>query len=137
MELITVGKNKMDLNDVEHNILRKKFDDPRIHFAINCASISCPQLLNEAYTANKLNMQLEEQARSFINDVSKNRLTAEKVWLSKIFLWFKGDFTQNKILIEFFNRSVTVLKRCIARASSVWTLIFEKDIGFWMNEKAP
>jgi hypothetical protein len=104
IKFIKIGDEKLDLNNIEHSILRKVFNEPRIHFAIVCASLSCPNLRNEAYTADKLEEQLAEQARKFINDSSKNILEKEQVKISKIFSWFKGDFTKNSTLIDFMNK---------------------------------
>lgn len=97
------------LNHIEHEILRK-MGDARIHFAINCASISCPKLLNEAFTAQKLNKQLDAVAIDFINNPQKNKLEENTIGISKIFDWFKKDFEQNGSLIDFLNRySKTVI----------------------------
>ena len=104
IKFIEINGEKLDLNNVEHSILRKKFDEPRIHFAINCASFSCPKLRDEAYIAENLNKQLEEQAKEFINDPRRNLVKSDVVELSKIFSWFKGDFTKKGSLIEFVNK---------------------------------
>jgi len=93
-----------NLDEIEHKILRKKFDEPRIHFAIVCASVSCPRLRNEAFVAEKLETQLREQAESFINDDLRNQITAEEIRISRIFQWFKGDFTKRGSLIQFLNQ---------------------------------
>jgi hypothetical protein len=94
----------MSLDEVEHSILRKEFDEPRIHFAINCASVSCPPLLNEAFVASNLENQLTRVATTFINDPSRNKISRQSAQLSSIFSWFKGDFTKKGTLIEFLNR---------------------------------
>ena len=104
IKFITIGGKKYDLNNIEHRILPKEFDDPRIHFAIVCASISCPLLRNEAYTATELNVQLESAGKAFLNDKTKNSITAGKAQLSKYFSWYKGDFTKKGTLIEFINK---------------------------------
>ncbi|HLB15427.1 MAG TPA: DUF547 domain-containing protein [Burkholderiales bacterium] len=84
------------LDRIEHETLRKKgaYDEPRVHFAVNCASIGCPMLREEAYVAERLDAQLEEQARRFLSDRSRNRYDAHKGGLevSKIFDWFKEDW---------------------------------------------
>lgn len=98
-----IGGVKSSLDHIEHKILRKDFDEPRIHFAINCASMSCPPLRPEAYTAEWLHLQLEDQARRFINDEQKNKITNSAIKISKIFRWFKGDFTKNGSLIDYLN----------------------------------
>ena len=66
MKFFKIGGVDFDLNTIEHEILRKKFEEPRIHFAINCASFSCPKLRNEAFEANKLEEQLEDQTNYFM-----------------------------------------------------------------------
>ncbi len=104
IKFITIGGKKYDLNNIEHSILRKKFNDPRIHFALVCASISCPRLRNEAYTAARLNAQLEDAGRGFLNDKSKNKVAADKAELSKYFSWYKGDFTKNSSLPDYINK---------------------------------
>jgi hypothetical protein len=87
------GRN-ISLHDVEHAVLRP-LGDPRIHFAIICASKSCPFLRSEAFTASKLDAQLDEQARQFVNDPSRNRFDKANgvASLSEIFKWFEEDFT--------------------------------------------
>ncbi len=104
IKFINIGGKKYDLNNIEHSILRKKYNDPRIHFAIVCASMSCPRLRNEAYTAAKLNAQLDDAGRTFLNDKSKNKVGADKAELSKYFSWYKGDFTKNASLPDFINK---------------------------------
>ncbi|MCY7330341.1 MAG: DUF547 domain-containing protein, partial [Saprospiraceae bacterium] len=84
-----------DLNNIEDNFLRPVFKDARIHAAVNCASTSCPKLLNEAFTAAKLEKQLDEVMRGFINDPSRNKIKADKAEISEIFKWFKGDFERD------------------------------------------
>lgn len=103
VKFIPFNDGMMDLNEVEHGILRKQFYEPRIHFAINCASFSCPPLLNEAYTAENLAIQLTKMSKVFLEDENRNIISQNKVQLSKIFSWFKGDFTKEQTLIEFLN----------------------------------
>lgn len=102
-KFFTLGDKKYSLEEVEHEILRK-MDEPRIHFAINCASFSCPNLLNEAYTEANLEKQLTAVAKSFINDKTKNTITANKIEISKIFDWFSGDFKKKGTLIDYLNQ---------------------------------
>jgi hypothetical protein len=75
------------LDPIEHEWLRPKFKDYRIHAAVNCASVSCPPLRNEAFTADKLDSQLDSQMRSWLSDKDRNRLNGEKFEISKIFSW--------------------------------------------------
>ncbi|MEP7320342.1 MAG: DUF547 domain-containing protein [Saprospiraceae bacterium] len=95
IQLIRIGNETYDLNNIEHSILRKKFNEPWIHFAINCASYSCPRLRNEAYTPSKLESQLTEAAISFLSDKTKNDFSADTIHISKIFEWFKDDFMKH------------------------------------------
>lgn len=101
---ITIGGKSYSLNNIEHDMLRKKFSDPRIHFAVNCASASCPKLINEAFTAEKLEAQLNAVAKGFINDASRNKISSNNLQLSAIFDWYKGDFTTKGTLIDFLNQ---------------------------------
>jgi hypothetical protein len=80
------------LDDIEHENLRRQNRDPRVHYALNCASISCPMLREEAYVAERLERQLEEQAVRFLGDRSRNRFAAGKLEVSKIFDWYAEDF---------------------------------------------
>ena len=97
------GDTWYNLNTIEHEILRT-MDEPRIHFAIVCASVSCPKLQNKAFTASNLEMQLSNATKEFLADTSKNKLSKDKIELSKIFKWFKKDFEQNDNLIDFLNQ---------------------------------
>lgn len=97
-----LGEKWYNLDDIEHQILRK-MNEPRIHFAIVCASVSCPKLANEAYTTEKLEQQLTHATKDFLNDTSKNSINEDNLELSKIFKWFSSDFTKNGTLIDFLN----------------------------------
>lgn len=104
-KFFSIDGKKMTLNTIEHKILRKQFNDPRMHFAINCASYSCPKLLNKAYEGKTVNKQLDEQAKDFLADKEKNKVSADKPQLSSIFKWFNGDFTKTgKTKIAFINQ---------------------------------
>ncbi|WP_136465924.1 DUF547 domain-containing protein [Flagellimonas onchidii] len=100
---IKVGNEVTSLNNIEHEILRK-MKEPRIHFAINCASYSCPKLLNVAFTPQSMERLLSKTTVDFVNDKSRNRFDNEKAQLSKIFKWYKGDFTENVPLLEYINQ---------------------------------
>ena len=110
IKFIHIGDQTYDLNNIEHGIIRKDFDEPRIHFAVNCASVSCPRLRNEAYTGENLDNQLDDQARTFINNPEKNKIETNKAELSKIFLWFKGDFNKGKSNVISFINTYSVKK---------------------------
>lgn len=98
---IKIGDKTYSLNNIENDILRPKYKDARIHFAVNCAAKSCPPLLNQAWTADNLNNNFEKQAKSFINNPSFNKISDSKIQVSKIFEWYASDFGN---LIEFLNK---------------------------------
>lgn len=91
-KIVTIGDKVYSLDYVENGIIRKQFNEPRIHFALNCASESCPILLNKAYTASNLSTYLTSQTKKFLNDTSKNSFSKKEAKISKIFDWYKADF---------------------------------------------
>jgi len=88
--------NQVSLDDIEHAMLRKRgdYDDPRVHFAVNCASIGCPALREEAFVAARLDAQMDEQTLRFMTDRTRNRYNAQRgrLEVSKIFDWYGEDF---------------------------------------------
>jgi len=82
------------LDDIEHGLIRGsgRYFEPRIHFAVNCASIGCPALRPEAYVAARLDVQLEEATRNFLSDRTRNRLEGDTLYVSSIFKWYREDF---------------------------------------------
>ena len=104
MKFFDLGEAK-DLDHIEHQILRKDFNDPRIHFGIVCASYSCPRLSNKAFTGDNVDAELTALAKDFVNDPNRNKISENKVELSEIFKWFKDDFTKGGVtLIDFLNK---------------------------------
>jgi len=93
-KFFTLFGKPMTLDGIEQDTIRAPgaFDEPRIHFAANCASIGCPMLREEAYVADRLDRQLEEQAERFLSDRSRNRHASGTLEISKIFDWYKKDF---------------------------------------------
>lgn len=91
-ELITVEGIDLSLNDIEHRILRPIWKDPRIHYAVNCASMGCPNLLPKPFTAETNEMLLDEAAKGYVNHPRGVRFEDEKLVLSKIFDWYLVDF---------------------------------------------
>ena len=108
IKFIKIQGYTYDLNNIEHNILRPVFKDARVHAAVNCASYSCPKLLNEAYTAARLDEQLDASMRGFVNDPLRNRMGPDKAEISEIFKWFKGDFERDGSLRDFLNKYAAV-----------------------------
>ncbi|NNK86684.1 MAG: DUF547 domain-containing protein [Flavobacteriaceae bacterium] len=98
-----LGDKWYNLDEIEHQILRK-MNEPRIHFAIVCASYSCPKLMNKAYLGSKIDDQLTKATEEFLSDKNRNSITSDALEISKIFQWFAKDFKQNGTLIDFLNR---------------------------------
>ena len=90
------------LDQVEHELIRKNYPEPRIHFAVNCASGGCPPVRNEAFTGENLETQLEEQTKAFLSDKTNNRLRGKTLELSPIFEWFAEDFVKKSGSVEAF-----------------------------------
>lgn len=105
----------VSLDDIEHGLIRApgRYQEPRIHFAVNCASIGCPALRPQAYSAEHLETQLEEQTERFLADRSRNRLSGERLQVSSIFKWYGEDFSQGwrgaHSLAQFLSRYAKAL----------------------------
>lgn len=100
---VKVGQKRYTLDQIEHEILRKKFNDPRIHVGINCASVSCPRLWNFAFTEDNIASSLDNLMKVFINDTTRNKISKNNVALSEIFNWFSKDFIKNGTIINYLN----------------------------------
>jgi hypothetical protein len=107
---------RRSLDNVEHELIRVPgvFDEPRIHFAVNCASVGCPMLRGEAYIAERLDAQLDDSARRFLGDHGRNRYDAAagKLEISRIFDWYKADFEKG-------NRGITSVPQFLAQFADV------------------
>ncbi|MCP4744830.1 MAG: DUF547 domain-containing protein [Desulfobacteraceae bacterium] len=99
-KLVKLNGRKVTLDYIEHDILRPVYKDPRIHFAINCASQSCPPLSPQPYTGKTLDQQLDAATAAFINDPNTNYIKDQALYVSRIFKWFGDDFNNN--VIGFF-----------------------------------
>ena len=98
---IKLDDRTLSLNNIENDILRPKYKDPRIHFAVNCAAKSCPALLNKAWTPSNLESSFANQTKNFVNNTNFNKISKKKVELSKIFEWYGEDFGN---LVNFLNK---------------------------------
>jgi hypothetical protein len=99
-EIVRIDGDVLTLDNVEHDILRPRFKDPRVHFAVNCASKSCPPLISEPYRGADLNEQLNSSTQSFLNNKKENYLQENTLYASRIFKWFNDDF--NNDVVGFF-----------------------------------
>jgi len=91
-KLLKIEDRKVSLNDIEHRILRPIWQDNRIHYAVNCASLGCPNLQPTPYTAENIDKMLDKAARDFINSPRGVSFTDGKIVVSSIYFWFKADF---------------------------------------------
>lgn len=107
-KLVKLGENVYTLGQVENDLLRK-MGDPRIHFAINCASYSCPKIWNHAYTGANVSSQMDKLTKAYINDVKHNIITEKKIKISQLFEWYAADFvTTEHTLIQYLNKYSTI-----------------------------
>jgi hypothetical protein len=125
---------KVSLNHIENEILRKEFKVPRIHFALVCASLGCPVLRREPYLADKLDLQLNEQISDFLADSEKFRYNrdTDTLYLSPIFKWFKKDFEQIGGIQSFLK---VHLPDDVGKSISAKTKIEWLDYDWSLNER--
>ena len=126
--IVPVGDRKLSLGGIENGVLRK-MNEPRIHFAVNCASVSCPKLLNEAYEGSEIDKQLEMVTKEFINS-NKNEISSESPKISSIFKWYKKDFKTDETsgVIDYINQYSKV------KIDSAATIQY-KDYDWGLNEQ--
>ena len=96
-KFVRIDGDELTLDDIEHHILRPRFKDPRVHFAINCSAASCPPMSSQPYWGSSLDLQLDQATRSFINDPNSYRLEGNAFYVSRIFKWFAEDFNHDVV----------------------------------------
>lgn len=130
LPVVAVFGRKVTLNQVEHEMIRPVFKEPRVHFALVCAAKGCPPLRSEAYMADRLDAQLGDQAKVFLGQRAKNRIEAaiRTAYLSPIFKWYMEDFGGSKAAVLRF------LKPWLAAEES-WTVEWT-DYDWTLNEEA-
>ena len=96
-KIVRINGDLLTLDNIEHDILRPQFKDPRVHFAINCAAKSCPPLYNIPFNGRDLDRQLDHTTKSFINDPESYRIEGDTLYISRIFKWFDEDFDDDPI----------------------------------------
>ena len=129
IKFIEIEGKEYSLNNIEHGILRPKFEDPRIHVAVNCASYSCPPLIPEAFVADRLEEQLDLATKQFLKDPLRNKIEPNNAEVSSIFKWYKGDFTKGQTLKGFLNKYLDVP---IAESTSIEFL----DYNWSLNDSS-
>ncbi len=120
IRFIEADGRKLTLNDIEHKILRKQFNEPRIHFAIVCAAIGCPRLRAEAYQPEKLSAQLDDQGRWFWQNRNHLDPVRRRIELSPIFKWFAQDFGPDRpAQLRFIAQFAPSADAAVLQAASV------------------
>ena len=103
-----IGGTSITLNDIENKLLRKNFPkEPRFHFVLVCGGLGCPPIIDSAYTPTTLDAQLEKQTKLALNDANFIRVNKNKVKISQIFEWYKGDFEHEGKVVDFINKYKT------------------------------
>jgi len=120
-KVLRINGVALSLNDIEHGILRKVFKDPRVHYAVNCASIGCPNLGTKAWTGTGLSDQLDAAARAYINHSRGARVTSKGLIVSSIYNWFKADFggTDKGVIAHLKRYASPELAKKLAKVSSI------------------
>jgi hypothetical protein len=137
-----VGSFEVTLDDLEHALLRPYFRDPRVHFALNCASMSCPPLSNRAFSGRDLDRQLDQRTRLFLADARNATLEGDSLVLSRLFDWYGDDFTarQSKpradTVAEFVASYTTPELAARIRATAKLDLVFF-EYDWSLNASAP
>lgn len=119
---IKIGSKTYSLNNIENDIIRPQFKEPRIHFAVNCAAKSCPTLLNSAWTESNLERNFESQTKKFVNNTAFNKVSASSATLSKIFEWYGEDFGDLKSFINKYSNTKLDAKSNISFMDYNWKL---------------
>jgi uncharacterized protein DUF547 len=126
-QFFTLLGRKASLDGIEHDTLRKSYQEPRVHYAVNCASIGCPMLREEAYVAERLEAQLEQQAERFLSDRSRNRYSAQtgRLEVSEIFKWFREDWESGYQGIRSREQYFATYAKLLADNAEQQTLVAE------------
>ena len=132
IDFITIQGREYNLNNIEHGIIRKYFAEPRIHFALVCAAMSCPKLQRFAYTADQLDEQLDTAGRTFINDPYRNEIAKDVTKLSKVLDWYWGDFKD-----DYADRQALVNKYHEGFDIDASTEIEFLEYNWALNEQTP
>ena len=127
----TLLDEKHSLDDIEHDMIRVWFQRPRIHAALVCAAVSCPPLRNQAFVADKLNQQLDDQMRQFLSDDQRNTINLgdSRMQLSSIFKWYGGDFEKGQQGFTSIKDLIQVYQADIADAPQQLTWLQKQDFS--------
>lgn len=132
-KLLTIEGNKVSLNDIEHRILRPIWDDNRLHYALNCASIGCPNLQRHAFTADKLNNMLNQAAVTYINSPRGAHFNGDKLIVSKIYDWYQVDFgdSEQGVIKHLMRYAKPALKQKLASTKGIADYEYDWNLNQW------
>ena len=133
-ELVTVEGEEVSLNDIEHRILRPIWNDPRLHYVINCAALGCPDLPPQALTAENTETLLDEGARRYVNHPRGVTVTGDRIAVSSIYAWFSEDFGREDqaILAHLRQHAAPALAQRLAGLKA----IADHDYDWRLNDAA-
>lgn len=120
-KLLKIEGEDLSLNDIEHRILRPIWKDPRTHYSVNCASLSCPNLATRAYTAANMNQMLDDGARAYVNSPRGAEVQDGKLIVSSIYVWYQADFGGNDagVIAHLWQYAAPALKAQLATIHSI------------------
>ncbi len=135
IDFAVLGGSTYSLDNIEHDIIRVRFNEPRIHFAVNCASQSCPILISEAYEGAVLDDQLEQSTKIFLENPDHNYLDGNTLYVSSIFKWYKEDFDDDPLSFFLAHTSGNLQQSLQEKAGSIrikyldydWSLNGKRD----------
>src|SRR3990170_4694169 len=130
-KVVEIQSVELSLNDIEHGILRPIFKDPRVHYAVNCASIGCPNLGTEAFTGAKLNEQLDAAARAYVNHPRGVDVRSDGLVASSIYSWFADDFggTEEAVLSHLKKYAEPELRARLAGSASITDYAYDWSLN--------
>ena len=128
-KVVKVSGQDLSLDDIEHGIMRRVFKDPRVHYAVNCAALGCPNLIPEAFVGERLEQQLDAAARAFINSSRGARNADGRIQASSIYNWFQSDFGGNAqgVVSHLQQYAEPELKQALEKSSAGGGLSYEYD----------
>jgi len=120
-KLLEIEGERISLDDIEHRILRPLWNDPRVHYAVNCASVGCPDLIAHAYTAADTDRLLRENAAAYINSPRGVRIEDAEIVVSAIYDWFAGDFggTEKGVIAHLMQYATGARKAALEKATGI------------------
>lgn len=129
-EFIPLFGELVSLDNIEHDMIRgwDRYQEPRIHFAVNCAAIGCPALRNEAYEGGSLDEQLEDSTRRFLADRARNYYANNRLWISNIFNWYEEDFERGWQGIESVSQFLSYYAEALGLSKEVQEALANEDV---------